>query len=458
MESLGSTVPRPASPEGCGYVRRAASRRVIAIDRPGRPLRWALYGFMFSLPFEAVPLGIPATPSKLFGFVLFLAALRQPRLCFGRRSAALIAFAAYTLLFTFRALPQLAPYPGETFGRLSMLWQLLILFWLTANVLRFQRVADRAFLCLGLGCGLLSGLLLLGIGKTTVAYYDLQRLTAFGWNPNELAALLGFGVVCLVGVAAKGAAPRRTVRVLLLPAFVVITAAIVQTGSRSGLIALVVGLLAFAFGKMRLVVRVGAVLLVGLGLATMVVLVMHSQTALFRWRVTLDRADVSQRDVLFTAAWEMFLEAPAWGWGPITNTYELASRAFSAAPEGPIDPHDLALSILTESGIAGGVLFLTGVLLCVQAAWRGRRRGALPLALTATLLVMCSSGVWQYRKPFWLVLGYAIAAGAGGRLVRGVPRRRSADGGGEIFRRRTEAALPGAGAGSGRAAEMHGPC
>jgi O-antigen ligase len=434
VQSTDSTMPQPANPRTTLFsagtlahggsdstLRRARRpRRMIAVDQPRWFLRWALYSFMFALPFEAVPLGIPATPSKLAGFVLFLAALRQPRLCFGDWCAALVAFSAYTFVFTLRALPYLARYPGETIGRLSMLWQMLVLFWLSANVLRFGRVADRALLCLGLGCALLSGLLLLGIGKTTVAYYGLPRLSAFGWNPNELAALLSFGVLCLVGLTAKGASPRRTLRVMVLPAMLVVTAAIVQTGSRSGLLALIAGLLVFAFGRMRPAVRIGIAVLLCLSFASTAALIARSKTALFRWQATFERGDVTGRDALFNAAWGMFQDAPVLGWGPINNTYELAQRAVSAAPEVAIDPHNLALSILTESGLVGGALFLAAVLLCVQAAWRAHGREMLPLALTLALLVMCSSGVWQYRKPFWLVLGYAIAAGAGRRVAHGV--------------------------------------
>jgi hypothetical protein len=46
------------------------------------------------------------------------------------------------------------------------------------------------------------------------------------------------------------------VRLVVIPAFVLCTTAIVQTGSRSGLLALMAGLLVFAFGRMRPVVRV----------------------------------------------------------------------------------------------------------------------------------------------------------------------------------------------------------
>lgn len=437
MRSHGSTLPpQPASLKWARgrsraptvaarhFVRRGPARlrlrRGVAgpgagVSEPPRPaIRWALYVFMCSIPFEAVPWGISATPSKVAGAVLIvLAALGQPGVCFKRRSGALVAFLAYVVVFGLLALPQLSTYPSEVLVHFSTLIQMLALFWLSENLLSFPRVAENAFLCFGLACILFAVTLLLGFGTTSVAYHDLTRVAGFNGSPNAQAAMLAFGIASLLGVALARGRSLGAWRLLLFPAFVVIAAAIVKTGSRSGLLALVVVVLIFmSFGKLPSARRAGMVLVLGLGLATTTLLLARSEVALSRWQATLERGEAAHRKRLFTEAWHMFLEAPILGWGPINNRHVLGDRSKDETGQEVCDPHNLALSILTECGVAGAVFFFAGLLLCASSAWRARVLGSiLPLALTAALLVMCTGGVLQYQKLFWLILGYAVASG-----------------------------------------------
>jgi O-antigen ligase len=107
----------------------------------------------------------------------------------------------------------------------------------------------------------------------------------------------------------------------------------------------------------------------------------------------------------------MFLEKPALGWGPVTNTYELALRI--GERERPLRAaHNVVLELVTATGIVGAIPFLVGAWLCARAAWRSRRgpHGVLPLALFCSVLISNMSGDWIAGKLIWVVLAYAFAS------------------------------------------------
>jgi O-antigen ligase len=99
------------------------------------------------------------------------------------------------------------------------------------------------------------------------------------------------------------------------------------------------------------------------------------------------------------------------GWQPVAYWEELARRV------GQIwaakDAHNLILHLLLEVGLVGAVPFLIGLFLCARCAWTARSGsfGALPLALMLATLSANLTHTYLSRKPQWLVLAFAAAAG-----------------------------------------------
>src|SRR5438477_337470 len=70
-----------------------------------------------------------------------------------------------------------------------------------------------------------------------------ERLTAFGQNENNAAMFLGGGLIVLLGIGFTRARLLLRPRLLVVPGCVLIAYAVVETGSRGGLLALAAGLI-----------------------------------------------------------------------------------------------------------------------------------------------------------------------------------------------------------------------
>jgi O-antigen ligase len=151
-----------------------------------------------------------------------------------------------------------------------------------------------------------------------------------------------------------------------------------------------------------------------LGIGFFFWLAFQSDIVRHRFMVALEEGEMSERELIYPAAWQMFMEKPVVGWGPVTNTTELGTRLGLYGHEDRIDAHNLILYVITATGIVGAIPFFLGTFLCVNAAWKGRggAHGILPLAMIVTLLTSDMSVSGLNWKQHWLVLAYALASGA----------------------------------------------
>ena len=282
--------------------------------------------------------------------------------------------------------------------------QLLLLFWISYNVMGNERVVKGTLLTLILSCTLLAVLMILGLQESP--YED--RETALGWNPNALATILSLGLLGIVGLAFGRRTREFKVFVLMALCSGVLAIAIVRTGSRGAVIALIVGFLAFPLKKTkRLSSKIQLVLIGVLAIGFLAWTSYQSESVRERWESTFATGETAGRDTIFSKAWDMFLERPLFGWGPVTNYYELGSRL--GLPYR--DTHNLYLWVLTETGMLGAIPFFIGLWFCLWAAWRARNglQGVLPLAMLLCLLInnmasttraeSCSGLCWRMLLP-----------------------------------------------------------
>jgi O-antigen ligase len=384
---------------------------ILARERgPLLLIRYTYYAFIFSIPFETVHLGfIPgqSTLSRLIGLLFLAVASLQPRLCFKWPPDAFWCFAVYLFIYVILGYLQDPVFRSAMITRLFMLGQMLILFWASYNLMRYDRVVKGTCLTLAGACLLLSVLQALGISSQEIGQ---GRLTAFGENANTVGALLSLGLLALSGLAYGRKITNVKLRLLFWLCAGILAVTLIRTGSRGAMLALMVGLLMFFLhGKSlgaKLKIALVALLVIGfLGIAAYQI-----EAVRVRWERTLLEGETAGRDKIFSMAWEMVKEKPIIGWGPVHHYAELGSRLRYPGPGR--DPHNLYLWILTEVGIVGAIPFFAGVWLCGYAAWQARYtiQGVLPLAMVACLLMVNMSGSWHNRKLFWIVLAYALAS------------------------------------------------
>jgi O-antigen ligase len=366
-----------------------------------------------SLTTEGVSLGIPVTAPRILGYVFFLFALLQPRVCFRLPPRAFWWFGAYVYVFAVLIYFQPLEFWNEATERVFTLLQLMAFFWISCNLLRDPRVAREAILTLGVSCAVCAVFQLAGLAADESS---TDRIATFGQNANLVASLFSLGLLAIAGHIYGRKRDGQPVGLWPWPLCIVLALAIVQTGSRGGLLAAGAGLLVLLFdsnNRQSRAVRFG---LVALGAAVLVGTSYLSETNRQRWEESFAAGRLAHREQLYPTAWQMFTEKPLAGWGPITALYELGSRTKYVGWINPEErqraTHNLVLHVLTATGILGAIPFAIGTWQCVRAAWRGRSgaQGIVPLAMITSLIVSNLSGDRIYMKFHWLILAFAVAS------------------------------------------------
>jgi O-antigen ligase len=378
-----------------------------------------LYLLVASIPFEYPERSIPLEIPTLTGAIFLLATLFHPRACYGRLPAAVLWFAVYLAVYL-ASMVVTGEYTGEAVSELVVVFQGVLVLLAASSLLRDEKVARRAMITLVAACVVRAALPFVGFAKTAnTVWTGGERVSALGQNANSAAMILAAGLVALIGLTFVRR-NRSRIRFLVTGLLgALLGVAVLETGSRGGLAALLGGLLVFALAADSLRVRVRNGVIALLGIALLTVGAMQLPVMKNRLADSMLTGNMAGREQLYPALWTMFLEKPVLGWGPVTNTYELAQRI--GERERPHRAaHNIVLELLTATGLVGTVPFLIGAWLCLRGAWQARRgeHGVLPLALFASLLIANMSGDWIASKLVWLVFAYALASGTWQALPR----------------------------------------
>jgi len=282
---------------------------------------------------------------------------------------------------------------------------MLILFWISYNLMKEEGVVKGTLLTLAASCAVLAILQALGILDNVTSH---GRVTVLRQNPNTLASVLSLGLLALVGLAYGRTEVDRKVRFLAWVLFGLLASSILSTGSRGPMVALIGGLAFFMLGGRSFGRKYKVGLVVILAVGSLVLASYQNQVVRERWEETFYEGSLSKRERIFPEAWAMFLERPFFGWGTEYNVRELGRRMGGHRT----DTHNSYLWALTETGLVGAIPFLTALWICWRAAWRARAgpQGVLPIALLVCLLLINMSGTYIVRKLFWVVLAYALAS------------------------------------------------
>lgn len=384
---------------------RLAAPHAIAI------VRWLFYGFVFSLPFETVGKGM-LEPPTIMGALLLVGLLLQPGLLLRWPPKGFWCFVAFLYLFAVLAVLEPQKYRALMIHDVVLLAQLTLLCWIGYNLMREERIARQALLALAFGCALLAILQISGMATSAVEPDEpVVRLTAFGFHPNNLARILSLGLLALVGLAMMRGRMSWRSALVAIPLAIVIALALIQTGSRGGLIALGAGLITLMLGGATLREKLRNLGILLIALIFLSIATWQSEVMSSRFENTLEEGDLARRELIYPNSWEMIKEKPFAGWGPISGSYELGRRL--AHPEELTkNPHNLIFYALIATGVVGTVPLLAGVGVALGSAWKARRKAhrLLPAAMIVSVLVANMSSLWLFNKLHWLVMAYALAS------------------------------------------------
>jgi O-antigen ligase len=235
---------------------------------------------------------------------------------------------------------------------------------------------------------------------------------------NQLAATVGIAALVLVGINVKTVFKRFSSRVLLaLLSFPLLYVA-VQTGSRTGTAAFVLGATAYLLPFLESSLRgrskrsAMVIVLAVSAVALLVYLIAINPLVMDRWRGAYAEGDLASREVTFPVALQMIAEKPFLGWHPVQSWYELGARIGYIGYS--MDTHNLLLNLFVEGGILGAVLFLAGLGACFWSAWKGRHGdlGYMPLALLTAAFITNLGIPAQTWKPFWFSMALTLTTAA----------------------------------------------
>lgn len=355
--------------------------------------------------------------SRVLGMILFGLALVEWRACFRRMPAAFWLVCVYLGLRALSLLwiPRFLDARSKA-GEMTLL-QMAALFLIATNLFsdsRFRESVTRAY---GWWVSLVAVAMV--TGQLSSPWTGVEgRNSLLELDPNVAAGFFGLAAVALAGDTDLAGSRIFAVRLpATLAAVCALIIAILQTGSRGGLLALIMGVLGLGFCGRRETFRrrmaVFAAVAAALGLLVAREFALGTATAT-RLMNTWNTGDTAGRDIIYDQAWAMFWERPVMGFGGANNFYTLGVRlGFSSNGNFIRDTHNLLLMLLTEVGLAGALPFLAALGYAAWAAWRhGRRTGdAVPFSLMCVLLTINLSITGYEQKLFWIVLAAAVASG-----------------------------------------------
>jgi len=394
---------------------RIGSKTHTDLQSVNRIVQYGFYAFILSIPLEYPDRTIPVELHTLTGAAFLLVALLQSRVCFQRPPAPFWLFVIYLYVWTTLGVLT-GPRDVSEFSTAFLIYvEEVLLFWTAYNLMRNEVIARNALTVFIFSCGLMALLLRSGLLESTSelgARYS-GRLSGMGQNPNSLAGNFALAILVVLGLsygANKHILRFRSLYLLLIPLMGV---CLINTTSRGGFMALVVGLLMFALKRGNISSKVKIFTTVSVLLVLFVWGSYYSGSMWNRYQKTIEDGNMAAREEIFPDAWQMFLEKPLIGWGPVNNNYELAARTAEEGRENQQrDTHNLWLEVLTATGLVGAIPFFAGVWICSRAAWKARAMtfGILPFVLMSTLLVLNVSMNWIQSKQGWLVFAFALAS------------------------------------------------
>jgi O-antigen ligase len=407
---LGRVIPLPAptftlppTPAVRPIIQQVV--RVPQAHRISLLVRLAFYLFVFSIPFEMPDRTIPIEIPTLTGLIFVIASLINFRAVYRRIPGAILWFGVYLWFFGLSTLWNRGDHGGQVLALFISFVQLVLLAWAGSNVMRDRRALRGALLTFALACFLRAAMQVLGIGASYHAEWTGgYRATVLGQNPNYSAIILSAGLVAVLNL-------RPRVMAWLMAG--VIGVALIQTGSRGGLLCAAAGALALLWHGRTRWARVRGVVLGFVVLALLAYAAFRSPMLSARFEEVITEHSLAGRERIYPAVMGMIAERPLLGWGPVENQYEIAVRIGEEKLEKR-DAHNLLFELFSTTGVLGAVPFLIGLVLCLREAWRARLGPwkMLPFALLAGVLVGCISGTWIASKVLWFALGVALAGGA----------------------------------------------
>jgi len=393
-------------------------------------LHLSFYLYAFTIPLESLNISLdlgPISIARFSGLMVIAFSMVNVRRSYSKPTLHLWFFLLYLVFYVARGLFIPSDFTSAATTGLFTIVQLLVFFWIASNLLQDETFSKRVLLAYSTGAAFMTAAAMLGVpgfSHAELINFQGSRTTAVGANPNYLAAVLGLAAVILAGMILNKRI-RGFVKIGLILMITVILGMIIQTGSRSGLIGLILGMTCYVWPSGLTRRKLVPIALVICAFVSCGYLLLHDPDFMVRLSSTISTGDTSGRDVIYASGLSMVYERPLLGWGPVAYQSELAVRTREGFAMR--DSHNLLLHLLLEGGLLGTLIFVTALALCARSAWksRGGALGIMIPALVVTLFIELQAATWMTTKPLWLVLALCVGAEKGVQATRLAASRRT---------------------------------
>jgi O-antigen ligase len=310
---------------------------------------------------------------------------------------------------------------GMTYSRIVTNVQLLVMVLLLSQFSsrEDETVGLIAAYCLGAALSLFELFRRFLTGASIVATLFNERYTAFENNPNDYALALGLAVPMGWYLASRRVSWWATILGYSVAGAAAV--GVVLTGSRGGLVSMLVGAMIIPFTMFKLGWRERfagiVVVLAGLTVAFSVT----PEAVLYRLSTIEEAIDPEVpegelqgrniRTVIWTQGFSEFVTNPqAATIGVGAGAYQ---RGVSAIFGEEFVAHNVYISILLEQGILGFLLFITILFLLLDTIkYLGPAERYLWIFLFLTWGIGVLFMTWEHTKNTWFIIGLLAARGA----------------------------------------------
>ena len=393
------------------------------------PVRWSFLLFVLTIPFESMDLSFTSASrslAKLSGFLFFGCYLLFYGPLFGKRPfprphPILWWFVGYLAIYLMSALFTDPQFTGPVLVRVVTFLQLVTLLWVTTDLLKNQKMRESVLLAYSMSAVYLALGIIFGLPGFAVRSGPDGRVSAIGYDVNGLAGIIGLAMLILIDLNLKKVFKHFLSRILFPVLTLPLLLVLVKTGSRTGILAVLIGSLVYLLPCWRSKQSMTVIILVICGIGTLLYLIATDSLMMERWRQA-QGGNLSMRQLAIPAALGMISERPIFGWHPIEFACEIGARI---GIRECLDAHNLLFNMLVEVGVVGTIPFFIGLWLCFRAAWMARRGdlGLMPLALLSAILTVNMAIPALLWKPFWLVMGLTLAAASTATMQQARYRR-----------------------------------
>ena len=351
---------------------------------------------------------------KLAGMAFAIASLRELRLFYGLWPTPLLVLLVYSVvgpIIDLFKLPLDVSALNTFFGPLLM-W---ILMLATYN-LAVRGGRGRIVLALVLSSLLFAVFQVFELGGVGMQVAEevhngetADRVWMLHADPNFGSCFMALSILAGVMYLLNLVPVRAFYRILAVPVVAVGVYGIIKTSSRTGLAALILGLLAIVLTARTWNRRIKTFLFVALVLCGITALVFASSLFSARLNDSLTTGDTADRITIWGQSVLLFLHSPFYGYGAQSYSFPLGERAGHPG----IATHNVFLSAALGSGLIGLFSLMFVYIRAFASIFANRTQGRNRIVFVWFVMTFTAalSLNMEYAKWYWIILALALAAG-----------------------------------------------